>query len=242
MPLTLVLTRKRPGQVFIINVSPEDGESFTIQYGMIGESSNSNSIRVGVEPVMREMSVPNIGTKLQFRIVRQDSTVIFEYMDMDNGASIKIAEVDSAVSIGAVRYVTVAANNMLAYGATETTTSVPVYFDYMRFNYIDDYLADVEIFEVLPEGFELSQNYPNPFNPTTTIDYRLPVVADVKLEIFNILGQRVRMLVNVTQRPGRYTVHWDGCNDSGLSVATGIYLYKFSAGDFKKMRKMTLLR
>ena len=230
------------GQVLIISMAPADGESFVIQYGMIGGASSGCVIRAGVNPVLTEIPVTDVGTMLQFRIIRQDSTVKFEYTDIGSGSIVRIAEVDSAVGTGPVRYVTVAANNMLTYGATEATSSVPVYYDYIRFNRIDDYLADVDILNVLPEGFALSQNYPNPFNSATAIRYRLPLRADVKLEIFNILGQRVRTLVDMKQRPGSYTVYWDGCDHSGLQVASGVYIYRFMAGEFKKMRRMTLLR
>jgi VCBS repeat-containing protein len=92
--------------------------------------------------------------------------------------------------------------------------------------------------EALPEAFGLEQNAPNPFNPTTTIRYSLPEGADVRLVIYNILGQRVKTLVNGAQGPGRYTVVWDGRDDAGRPAATGMYVYRLQAGAFAQARKM----
>lgn len=93
-----------------------------------------------------------------------------------------------------------------------------------------------------PRQFILFQNYPNPFNPETTIKYQLPRAANVKLEIFNLLGQRVATLVEKKQPAGYYAVPWNGRDISGRHVASGVYLYRLQAGDFLKVRKLTLLR
>lgn len=94
----------------------------------------------------------------------------------------------------------------------------------------------------LPRTFRLGQNYPNPFNPTTAIEFSVPERADVKLDIYNILGRRVKTLVDREMTAGDYTVQWDGTNQSGHSVATGVYLYRLTAGDHSASRKMLLLK
>jgi len=94
----------------------------------------------------------------------------------------------------------------------------------------------------LPILFELSQNYPNPFNPVTTIEYNLPVRSHVVIEVFNILGQTVRTLLNDSQAAGSCTISWDGRDSSGKSVSTGVYLYRFQAGSHIETKKMLLLR
>lgn len=93
-----------------------------------------------------------------------------------------------------------------------------------------------------PELFELFQNYPNPFNPTTTITYNLRMTNRVSLTIYNSLGEKVRTLVNRQQSPGRYEVVWDGRDDSGQLVTSGVYLYKLEAGKFNQAKKMILVR
>jgi len=94
----------------------------------------------------------------------------------------------------------------------------------------------------IPSKFDLSQNYPNPFNPVTTIRFELPKNADVKLEVYNIMGQLVRQLVDNKMEAGYHTVIWDGANASGLRVVSGVYYYRFVAGDFTSVKKMVLLK
>ncbi|MFC1475223.1 FlgD immunoglobulin-like domain containing protein [Candidatus Zixiibacteriota bacterium] len=94
----------------------------------------------------------------------------------------------------------------------------------------------------LPEEYSLAQNYPNPFNPVTIIKYELPVQSDVTIELFNVLGQKVRTLVNRKEPAGTYTIFWDGTDASGNPVATGLYLYRITAGSFEETRKMLLLK
>jgi len=94
----------------------------------------------------------------------------------------------------------------------------------------------------LPETFHLLQNYPNPFNPATTIRYELPVSRKVTLSIYNLLGQKIRTLVNRTQEAGSYSVVWDGTNNEGKRVPSGIYVYRLDSGIFRESRKMVLVR
>ena len=96
-----------------------------------------------------------------------------------------------------------------------------------------------------PGDFVLQQNYPNPFNPATTIDITVPASASnvrVQLEIFNLAGQRVRLLLDEVKVPGKYSVSWNGISDKGETVASGIYLYQITAGSFFQMRKMIFMR
>jgi hypothetical protein len=85
--------------------------------------------------------------------------------------------------------------------------------------------------------FELSQNYPNPFNPTTTIRFNLPEAGNVKLTLFNILGQEIKTLVNEVKEAGTYTINF---NASELN--SGMYIYKIETGSFTQTRKMTLVK
>jgi hypothetical protein len=96
--------------------------------------------------------------------------------------------------------------------------------------------------EIIPYKFELSQNYPNPFNPNTTIKFEIPHAGLVRLEIFNILGQRVTRLVDEYRSAGPHSVIWDGTNGSGKQVSTGIYFTRLSSGDKTEIKKMLLLR
>jgi hypothetical protein len=120
----------------------------------------------------------------------------------------------------------------------------------------------------LPKSFSLSDNYPNPFNPSTTIRYTIPTITESEhsvpepnaegksnescecksqsvhatLRVFNVLGQLVRVLVDEDQKPGFYEVQWDGKNDNGQRVGSGIYFYTIVAGDFKATKRMLMLQ
>lgn len=95
----------------------------------------------------------------------------------------------------------------------------------------------------VPTVFALHQNYPNPFNPTTVVLYDLDVASHVNLEVFNVLGQKVSTLVDEFQEQGHHAVQWDGDDDSGAPVATGVYFYRINAGDNKvETKKMMLLK
>lgn len=94
----------------------------------------------------------------------------------------------------------------------------------------------------IPETFSLAQNYPNPFNPSTEMAYDLPTPGHVKFEIYNILGQNVKTLVDEYQDAGTYKVTWDGDDNTGSSVASGVYFYRVSAGEFKDIKKMVLMK
>ena len=98
--------------------------------------------------------------------------------------------------------------------------------------------------QTTPTEFALLQNFPNPFNPETTIGYELAESADVTLQIYNVVGQVVRTLMAAEpQSVGRYQVRWDGMDDRGVPVSSGIYFYQISAaGKFQDVRKLMLLK
>ena len=97
-----------------------------------------------------------------------------------------------------------------------------------------------------PPSFALHQNFPNPFNPETRIWFEITnnskALTNVSLKIYNLQGQLVRSLLDEKKSPGVYTVQWNGLDDSGEKVATGVYLYSITAGDFKATKKMAILK
>jgi len=91
-----------------------------------------------------------------------------------------------------------------------------------------------------PKEFSVAQNYPNPFNPSTTIEYTLPHDVPVRLTIYNILGQKVRTLVDEHQLAGYKRIVWDSKDDQGCEVTSGIYFYQIKAGEFTQSKKMVI--
>jgi hypothetical protein len=94
----------------------------------------------------------------------------------------------------------------------------------------------------LPLRYSLFQNYPNPFNPETEIRYALPERAYVRLEVYNLLGQKVVTLADGSQDAGEFAVRWNGTDDRGVSLASGIYFYRLQAGEFSATKKMIFLK
>jgi hypothetical protein len=94
----------------------------------------------------------------------------------------------------------------------------------------------------LPKSFELNQNFPNPFNANTQIRFAVPKASHVRLEVFDILGRKVKTLVNENLTAGYKQVIWDGTNESGDDVASGVYFYRIKSVDFATTKKMVLLK
>ncbi|OQX82642.1 hypothetical protein B6D60_11855 [candidate division KSB1 bacterium 4484_87] len=135
---------------------------------------------------------------------------------------------------------------------------------YVRFHFVSDaqnpsigaLIDDIEIFEgrvtdveapvteaIVPEKYELKQNFPNPFNMETNISYNLPEKASVKLVIYNVNGEVVRVLENGSRSAGTHQVQWNGRDQNGRIVGTGVYLYQLDvAGKYKSTRKLLLLK
>ncbi len=134
---------------------------------------------------------------------------------------------------------------------TFKTTQTPLASDFQIFDgvMVDlvggiDAITNIEIgtFKTMPKDYALGQNVPNPFNPSTTIDYRLPEAGDVQLVIYNLLGQEVRTLVRESMDAGFHSVVWDGTDEFGKQVASGIYIYRMSVADFSQVQRMMLLK
>jgi hypothetical protein len=103
-------------------------------------------------------------------------------------------------------------------------------------------LQGVQDRNVAPLSYSLSRNYPNPFNPSTEIAYVLPRTDRVRIEVFDPAGKKIRTLVDRDSPAGEYTAVWDGVDDSGRRVGSGIYVCRMTAGRFTKSMKMTIMK
>jgi hypothetical protein len=96
--------------------------------------------------------------------------------------------------------------------------------------------------DLTPRGYALSQNYPNPFNPTTMISFTLPHREMVRLSIYDLTGREVRTLVHALHSAGDHSLTWDGRNDAGLVLPSGVYFYRMEAGQYAVTRKLMYLK
>ena len=106
--------------------------------------------------------------------------------------------------------------------------------------FVSEKLAAIQ---AIPSTYELSQNFPNPFNPATTIRYGLPNAERVTLKVYDLLGEEVITLVDAEQKTAGYHVAiWDGRNQAGELVTSGLYIYQIHAGHFNMTKKMALVK
>ncbi|MCK5525976.1 MAG: T9SS type A sorting domain-containing protein, partial [Candidatus Latescibacteria bacterium] len=166
-------------------------------------------------------------------VVKSASTVPFLVQNTKPG------ELHIAHSIKGEAIVEVFFNVKDEFGGTVRISEARVWDQYHRANTVDLSAAAIKM---LPTTFALKQNFPNPFNPTTVIGYALPEGSNVRLEIYNTLGQVVRTLVDGEQAGGVYRMTWDGRNEHGQEMATGVYIYRIVAGDFQATKRMLLIK
>ena len=106
----------------------------------------------------------------------------------------------------------------------------------------ENFLEEIsKTFTEIPQNFKLSQNYPNPFNPVTFVTFQLPDAAKITVDVFNVLGQRLKTLINNQDlQPGYYSAQWDGKNDLGKKVAAGVYFLQLRSNHYHKTIKMIM--
>ena len=112
----------------------------------------------------------------------------------------------------------------------------------MKFKPMSLQEIELEFKAPLPSVFSLHQNYPNPFNPVTTIRYDVPDNSLVKIIIYDLTGRNIRTLVNEVSNPGRYSISWNGTDDFGKPVSSGMYFYRMNSTDFQSVKKLMLLK
>ncbi len=117
-----------------------------------------------------------------------------------------------------------------------------IYFDDLNIENITLTALGSEKNSILPATLELGNNYPNPFNPSTTIEYAVPQSENVTINIYNMVGQRIKTLVNGFHSPGRYKTVWRGDDNQGNRVGSGIYFYSLRKGNVSIVKKMVLLK
>ncbi len=110
------------------------------------------------------------------------------------------------------------------------------------YQFVPPTAIDEDMGQVLPATFELDQNYPNPFNPSTNIRFRISEFGFVSLKIYDLSGKLIRGLVNENLTPGSYEMQWDGRNNAGIEMPSGVYFYRLQSGTRSSTRRMLLIR
>lgn len=211
--------------------------------------------------ISRQLDFTNLRGMLEFWYVN-DSESSFDYFRVYivaglNNYLIFTAQHETADYPNAWQKVTIDLSAVPGLGTVTNRSDIQIAFNFssdftnsMNGTYLDDIIVsgsvgtDVELLNQvpLPTGFSLDQNYPNPFNPVTDIRLNLPKSGQVKLVVYNILGAEVATLVDEVRPAGVHRVTWNGSNNSGQQVATGVYLYRLTTSDFSATKKMILLK
>ena len=96
--------------------------------------------------------------------------------------------------------------------------------------------------ENIPQTFGIKSCYPNPFNPSTSIEYTVEINSEIYITVYNLLGEKIKLLENTIKGPGSYTTHWNGLNEIGQRMSAGIYFIEFKNSNLQDVKKVTLLK
>ena len=199
----------------------------------IGYVDQDITITPGIDSLYFYLEIP-VGQTPGFMKVIIDDDTLWTVTEADSYPTY------SQVSVNVSAYADSAIHNLKFYSETRAG-------GFTNF-FIDDISLDIITTGIgapitnAPTNFALKQNYPNPFNPLTTIAYQLPGNTHVELRIYNLAGQEITTLVNQRQSAGLKQIVWNGLDENGHPVASGIYTYRLHAGNYIETRKMVLLK
>lgn len=196
----------------------------------IGSSTNS---KVGVW-VYGDLSY----NTLEYWFYYNSSTNAIVFVDTINWTGWKIKYINSGSIAGSGDKLF---HSIVIKQTANGATTGAIYVDDLQKDIVTDVEEDYEI-NVSPTEFVLNQNYPNPFNPSTVISFSIPKAENVKLSIYNILGEKIVTLLNSDLNVGNYKVTWNGKNALGVTVPSGVYFYKLETPTFSQSRKMMLVK
>jgi VCBS repeat-containing protein len=224
VPVTVTAINDPPG-VFAL-ISPANDSTITI------DNDNTD----GLLTFSWEEPDDVEGDAILFRF---EGTGIFESISQDSleTAELVVIYADLIIALGEEEIVT-GTWTVYASDAEDTTIVSNGPFTLT----IDGSSLEVNEELFIPDIFALHQNYPNPFNPVTTIAYDVPEMTSVRVDIYNILGQQVRTLINRSHEPGYYRIQWDGTNDYGEVLPSGMYIYSIQASGFTRVKKLVLMK
>jgi len=181
--------------------------------------------------------------------IDEDNIYLYYSTNPSSFSSIKMTESEESIYYAQLPVIPIGETLYIYFSVIDNKTGQTEYYPnisanrYFEYKYGDITLSASEDVKIIPSEFELKQNYPNPFNSETKIIFNLPVKSNVKLEIFNILGQKVRILIdNSIINAGKHILYWDGLNNNGNKVASGVYIYRMIAGKYTKSKKMVLIK
>ncbi len=205
--------------------------------GMPAAGYSVDNIVPGVPGFLTLLSTGEDGVEIAWDASMADD---FQYFEVYRSTTSDLADASVFTSVAPVfvdEDVTVGQTYYYAVSAVDANGNVSE-----NTNIVTTSIVSVDDIDVMPTAYGLSQNFPNPFNPTTSIEFALPQASDVTLEIYNLLGQKVRTLVNGYTPAGYITTNWDGLDQNGKELSSGTYIYRLETADMSFAKKMVLMK
>jgi len=229
-----IQSKAAAGSIALTSGNVERGEQVTVTLNAQGlDNLYAAGLELGFNSeILTPISVQSTG-------LAQGS--MFEYGVKEGGLNIFFASAEPLKGDGSLMTITFEANKD-ARGSLDE----PITFNKVTFNETNasgQATGGTINVKGRPVTYQLNQNYPNPFNPSTVISYQVPNDGEqVRLEIYSLTGQLIRVLVDKDQPAGEYQIAWDGRSENGSRVATGMYLYRIKAGSFVSVKKMIMVK
>jgi hypothetical protein len=209
----------------------QDEGLFVVEYYQVGHFSSASQEET-FEVVFYDPAV--------YQTVTGDGEILFQFQEITtNGILRSTTGIESPSERVAIEYNYEGSHPISAY---DLANGMAIKFTPDTVVVITDVGEPAQKLSLVPGEYVLDQNYPNPFNPVTTIRYGIPQPGDVKLVLYNILGQKVVMLADAVREAGYHQVVWDGRDRNGVPCAAGVYFYRLEANDFVSTKKMVLLK
>ena len=219
---------------FMVTAHTEDPNYFLDSWPAVGYSVDN--LPPGV-PTGFTAAIGGSGIELVWDISSDED---FQYFRLDKSTDQNFGSYQSIETINTT------------YMDTEYEVGVTLYYRISAFDHsgnmgefsetVDMTIMWADLENDIPNEYTIHQNYPNPFNPSTTLRYALPEQSDVKITIYDMIGRKVKTLVNSSQNPGYKSVIWDATDEYGEQVGAGMYLYQIQAGEYMQTKKMVLLK
>jgi len=248
-PLAMSVAALGPSLVRVVWVDPTSGNEgvWTAVYDTLGAQQGPPALVSGSGAVTWDPDVSIDGASGRWAIIWSQRGGLYEHVlwqrfDSDGTPTTGIQQVSSATDATRRRDPFVAFSGTYIYGIWHDNEVAGQGYDVRLTSILKASAAVGEDGVIRPSRLSLQQNYPNPFNPETVIEYTLAAPAYVKLHVFDVLGRRVRTLVESPQPAGSHRRVWDGTDQAGRPVATGVYFYRLDTGSERVARRMVLLR
>lgn len=254
-----------PGQYGLLNVNGDDPSTLEIKEGgAAGEQIVFKVLIAATEYVLTPIGVWTSGTNHNVNLVDEGSVPVelssFRAVPEDNSVNLYWTTVSETNNFGFE--IQRSSNNVefsqIGFLPGQGTISTPHSYQYAdhdilagkyyyRLKQIDtdgsfDFSPVLEVNFSVPTTCSLLQNFPNPFNPVTTIQFKIPINNQVKINIYDIKGKLVRNLVDEIKPAGSHSIEWDSRNNEGITVSNGVYFYRMISGEYSSSKKMILMK